>query len=322
MNNFDHLYSHIINEVNWKDILNAGKKTVKQGVKTAASKAISTAGKAAGGAIAGTGKLAGGTVAGASNAASKAVGGLGYAFGTGGKSIPGTAALQSGIQKTGSMVGSAATKASNIAGQAVAGTAAGVEKLGTKLAQNTTQARDDRVSQMLGISSKTAPKSGDTVGITLGKFAGKGLGVVAPKALLQKPQAYQGGLLFNVPVQNVKAGDKQISNIKIVYNPGSKDAARVFYYDKSGVQVQSPDQLGLPGTAMLKPNPDQQSSSWILTDRQPAEPQELNASTRGLKGQIIKKNQPFKMQLIGGKVQQFKALTEPDANGDFVAIPV
>ena len=72
MNNFDNLYNSLIMEIDWRKALNS-----------APGKAISGIGKA----TAAAGSLAG-----------KSLGAIGQAFGTGGKAIPGTQALQTGIQ--------------------------------------------------------------------------------------------------------------------------------------------------------------------------------------------------------------------------------
>jgi len=285
MNKFNDLYEALVSEVDWRKLANV-----------APGKAISGAGKIT-------------TTAG--SLAGKATGMLGYALGTGGKALPGTQALQAGIQKGAAAVGGTAQKA----GAAIAGYAAGA-------VDKARQAQSDKIAKQLGISSKVSPKSGETVSITLGKFAGQGLGITSQKAALLKPVAYEGGMLYTVPLKGVSAAGKNIDTIKVLYNPSKQGAADIFYFDKSSLPIQNAEELGLPGTAILKPNPDKQISGWILSDRKTSEPVELNTNARQIRGQRIDVNAVFKYTDQGGKIIQFKALTAPDATGNFVAIQI
>lgn len=286
MNNFDSLYNTLIMEIDWRKALN-----------TAPGKAISGVGKAA----AAAGSLAG-----------KGIGALGQAFGTGGKAIPGTQALQAGVQRGAAAVG---------AGLQKAGTAA--SKLAASQVDTARKKSDQEIAKQLGISSTEVPKSGDTTSITLGRFSGKGLGVILPKALLTKPVSYEGGMLYTVPLQGVKAGSSDISSVKILYNPGAKGAAQIFYFDKNNMPIQDTGEIGLPKTAMMKPNPDQRATNWIVTDRQTADPEEFNKSSRNIRpGTTIKRDAIIPIQTYGGKIQQYKVLTDPDTNGDFIALKI
>ena len=286
MNNFNQLYNSLIMEVDWRKALN-----------TAPGKVISGAGKAA----AAAGSLTG-----------KGVGALGYALGTGGKSVPGTQAVQSGIQKGTAAIGSGLQKAGSA-----------VSKFSSNQVDAARKKSDQEIAKQLGLPSTEAPKSGDTANITLGRFAGKGLGVTASKALLTKPVSYEGGMLYTVPLRGVKAGTSEITSMKVSHNPSAKGAAQVYYFDKNNMPIQNPEELCLPKNVIMKPNPDQRASNWIISDRQTADPVELNSRSRNIRpGTTVKRDSIIPVQTYGGKITQYKVLTDPDANGDFVALPV
>jgi len=286
MNKFDQLYEALVSEIDWRKLANA-----------APGKAISGAGKA---------------TAAAGSMASKGIGAFGYALGTGGKSIPGTQALQAGIQKSTAAVGTGIQKAGSA-----------FSKFSTGQVDTARKKSEQEIAKQLGMPSTQSPKSGDTVNITVGKFAGKGLGIMSPKALFTKPKAYEGGMLYTIPLQGIKVAGKDIAALRVQHNPSAKGAANVYYSDNNNMPIENPEELGLPKTVILKPNPDQQASNWIISDRQTAEPIELNSKGKNIRpGTTIKRNTIIPVQTYGNRVTQYKVLTDPDANGDFVALPV
>jgi len=283
MNNFDKLYNTLIMEIDWRKLANRIPGQI-----------ISGAGKA---------------IAGAGSLASKATGAVGYGLGVGGRSVPGTGAVQSAIGASTGAIGSGM----QTAGKAFADFSA-------KQVDSARQAKKEKIEQQLGISTKSAPKSGDTVSINLGRFAGKGLGILVNKAALQKPVAYEGGQLYTIPLKGVSAGNTGINSLKVLYNTDGKGAAQLFYFDQNNMPVQNSEELGLNKIAALKPNPDQKVTKWILSDKQPAEPEELNV--RAARGKAVKSGSVIPISGYGGKVQQYKILTDPDSYGNFIAIKI
>ena len=170
--------------------------------------------------------------------------------------------------------------------------------------------KDQQMAKALGIRTEN-PVNGQPINVDLGKSLAAGLGVKFISKLNNKVN-FQGNTVYDIPV----TGNPKIDNIKIIVGKPNQDAVAIIY-NKSGVQIPNPEQLGLATQGYLRTDPVK-PNSWLLTDKQPAKPEEFGFNDVEVNPEV---GSVF-TQAVKGRSMRYQIIGVDDQAERFFALPV
>jgi hypothetical protein len=170
--------------------------------------------------------------------------------------------------------------------------------------------KDQQMAKALGIRTEN-PANGQPVSVDLGKSLAAGLGVKLISKLNNKVN-FQGNTVYDIPV----TGNAKMDAIKIVVGKPNQDAVTIIY-NKSGMQIPNPEQLGLATQGYLRTDPVK-PNSWLLTDKQPAKPEEFGFYDVDVNPKV---GSMF-TQTVKGRSVRYQIIGVDDQAERFFALPV